>query len=163
MRTERAMQTQNFDNRELRIIGIGSPFGGDRVGLHAIERLRKEPRLTLHTGQLTFVALDRPGSSLLKYFEDVGSVILIDAMQSGLSVGTVQRLEIDNLIQQGSFPSSHNLGVAETLALADALGALPQQLMIYGIESGIEEESSGWYENLLSLLLNDISLMKSSH
>lgn len=148
-------------DEKLRIIGVGSPFGADALGLQAVERLQQEPRLSALPYQLEYVALDRPGSALLTQFEEAGVIMLIDAMLSEQSAGTVQRLATEMLVRQGALPSSHSLGVAETLALAEALGVLPRELFIYGIE--VSEAVSPaispalWYEPLLSLLLSDIN------
>lgn len=144
-------------DEKLRIIGVGSPFGADAVGLHAIDWLQQEPRLTALPFQLEFVALDRPGSGLLAQFEGVGVVLVIDAMLSGQSAGTVQRLSTETLVSQGALPSSHSLGVAETLALAEVLGALPRKLFLYGIEASEAVSPELWYEPLLSLILSDIN------
>jgi len=144
-------------NSLLRIIGVGSPFGADTVGLQAVELLQREPRLLCTPYQLEFVALDRPGSTLLCQFEGAGVVMLIDAMLTEQRAAAVQRLSTESLVCEGATPSSHNLGVAETLALADVLGALPPRLFLYGIEADEAVNSKQWYEPLLSLLLSDIN------
>ena len=100
----------------LRIIGIGSPFGDDALGHQALERLQQEDGLFPPGTEL--LALDRPGSSLVPLLENSRAVVIIDAMQSGQPPGTVQRLKTDELITETKLPSSHNLGVAEALALA---------------------------------------------
>lgn len=130
----------------LRVIGIGSPFGGDAAGLHAIDLLRDEHELFPAGTEL--LALDRPGSNLIPLLETARHVILIDAMQSGQPAGTVQQLELKQLLAEASLPSSHNIGVAESLALADALGVLPKQLTIIGIEARIMGEGAHWYAEL---------------
>lgn len=134
----------------LRVIGIGSPFGGDAVGFAAIERLGEETDLLPPETEL--LTLDRPGSALIPLLEKSRAVILIDAMQSGRSPGTVQRLQLDDLLAEANPPSSHSLGVAEALAMARALGVLPEKLLIYGIEADGENATTGWYPQLLELL-----------
>jgi hydrogenase maturation protease len=146
----------------LRIIGIGSPFSGDQLGLQAVTLLQQETRLSFSPFEVDFLALDRPGSGLIDYFTGAEVVVLIDAMQSGQAVATVQRLNGDELLHQAGLPSSHSLGVAETLALAEALGALPQQLLIYGIEAGEEAVPEYWYPALFALLQQDISTLSGS-
>ena len=139
----------------LRVIGIGSPFGGDSVGFEAIERLRKERDRFPATTEL--LSLDRPGSSLVPFLEDAKIVVLIDAMQSGQPPGTVQRLQLTELLAEATHPSSHSLGVAEALALAKALGVLPGKIFIYGIEMDESGLKTSWYSELLRLLSEDIS------
>jgi len=63
-------------------------------------------------------------------------VILIDAMQAGLEPGSVRALSPEELIASAHPPSSHDLGLAETLALARALGCMPACLHVIGVETG---------------------------
>lgn len=146
----------------LRVIGVGSPFTGDTVGLEAIGLLQQETRLFPSALALEFLALDRPGSRLITHFSGAQTVVLIDAMQSGRSAATVRRLHPDELVQQAGAPSSHSLGVAEALALASALGELPQTLLLYGIEAGETVEPDEWYPPLLALLQQDLLALSES-
>ncbi len=139
----------------LKVIGIGSPFGGDAVGFEAIERLRKERNR--FPAKTELLSLDRPGSSLVSLLEDAKTVVLIDAMQSGQPPGTVQRIQLTELLAEATHPSSHSLGVAEALALAKALGVLPEKILIYGIEMDESGLKTSWYSELLRLLSEDIS------
>jgi hydrogenase maturation protease len=70
-----------------RIIGIGSPFGADQAGWRAIDLL-SEAGLP----DCELLKLDRPGSELLRYFEDAQYVVLIDAVLTGQGAGTAVRL-----------------------------------------------------------------------
>lgn len=140
-------------DRPLRVIGIGSPFGDDTVGWQAVERLRKETDIFPHGTE--WHTLDRPGSALIPLLENSKAVVLIDAMQSGLPHGTVQRLQLSELLMQAQPPSSHSFGVAESLAMAEALNGLPEKLLLYGVEMGATPEA--WYPLLLQQLSNDLS------
>lgn len=140
----------------LRIIGIGSPFGDDTLGFQAIERLEQERDLLPPDTEL--LAMDRPGSTLIPLLEKSHTVVIIDAMQSGQPAGTVQRLEPDDLIREKNMPSSHNLGVAESLALAKVLGVMPERLLVYGIEMGESVTEKDWYPELYSRVMKDMQL-----
>ena len=113
-----------------RIIGIGSPVAGDDLGWLAIDWLR-DAGFDRYAELLT---LDRPGPALLDHLQPAGSVILIDAMEANLAPGTVRELPLEDLIVTARPPSSHEFGLAETLALARALGTLPQRLHVIGIQ-----------------------------
>jgi hydrogenase maturation protease len=141
----------------LKVIGIGSPFGGDTVGWQAIEQLRSNCDWFPATTE--WQILDRPGSGLVPLLENSKTVVLIDAMQSGQPPGTVTRLQLPDLLAQASHPSSHSLGVAEALALAEALNTLPRELIIYGIEMGAESEE--WYPSLLEFIEEDLFRTRS--
>ncbi len=141
----------------LRIIGVGSPFTEDSLGLQAIERLGKAPFLTRLPFRVELMALDRPGSGLINAMEGAGAVVVIDAMRSGRAAAEVVRLKPNELRQRAASPSSHYFGVAETLALAEVLGVLPPRLLIYGIEAGRSLDAADWYPALSTLLQHDLS------
>lgn len=114
----------------LRIIGIGSPFGDDRLGLEAAARLASAPPPGCEV-----VAADRPGVALLELFTDAGAIVLIDAVRSGAAPGTVHDLTLEAVPAAGlDLVSSHGLGVGETLALARALDRLPSGRLL-GVET----------------------------
>ncbi len=121
----------------IRIIGVGSPFGTDRLGWAAIDHLRAEGvEQRRSAGEVLLASEDRPGLGLLVAMRGAELAILIDAMHSGLPFGTVRRLDPSQLIRQAGPISSHDIGVAETLAMGATLGDLPPRLLILGIEAG---------------------------
>ncbi|MBA1444721.1 MAG: hypothetical protein M3H12_18085 [Chromatiales bacterium] len=71
----------------IRVIGIGSPLGADQLGWLALEALEEAA-----IPDLELIRLDRPGSGLLRYFEDVERVLLIDAVVAGSEPGEVKLL-----------------------------------------------------------------------
>ena len=120
----------------LSIIGVGSPFGADNIGCQIVESLKSDQAFQNSSGvTITFLSLDRPGLTLLNYFEAVDSVILIDAVESGIT-GKVREIELCDLLGNQTEISSHGIGVVETLSYGESLGLLPQDLMIIGIEVG---------------------------
>ena len=74
----------------IRVIGLGSPFGDDRVGWRVIRLLNG--RLP---GPVDLVALDRPGSTLINWMQGVEHLVLIDAVRSGAPPGDMIRLDPD--------------------------------------------------------------------
>lgn len=130
----------------VRVIGIGSPFGADRIGWQVADAL--ERRLEEHGGlehrdiDVHVGVADRPGVELLRLMQGAQRVILVDAVldcdetRTGRD-GTIGRpprwLQRDELQVLSLGRSSHDLGVSEALALGEALGQLPEQLSILGI------------------------------
>lgn len=120
----------------MRVLGIGSPFGDDRLGWLAIEQLARSARLSLlppESVQLT--VHDRPGTSLLAAWEDARRVILIDGVRSGAVPGTLVRVEGERLaVTAGGGVSSHAFGVAAAAALARSLGHDVSRIVLHGLE-----------------------------
>ncbi|HSM28395.1 MAG TPA: hydrogenase maturation protease [Thioalkalivibrio sp.] len=135
-----------------RVIGIGSPVAQDDLGWAAIDLLR----MAGLDASLDLLTLDRPGPALLEYLGRGEQVILIDAMQSGQPPGSVRDLALGELIASAGMPSTHALGLAETLRLAEALDALPERLHLLGIEMGMPGAENGWRAAALREVLRRI-------
>lgn len=119
----------------IRICGVGSPFGDDQIGWQAIEALERSKVLeVLPTGMATTCLCDRPGPRLLEILKGAELGIIIDAMMSGATPGTLKCIQFDSLSVFESPYSTHGFDLASTLALGAALEELPLQLFIYGIE-----------------------------
>jgi len=126
----------------LHIIGIGSPFGDDRLGWVAVETLQRSAVLAAAGGgSVTFAVLDRPGALLLAHWHDADCVIVVDAVRSGAPPGTHHRLEAGEWAVTESV-SSHGFGLASALELARALDDLPPHLVLHGIE--IDPSNTGF-------------------
>lgn len=106
----------------LAVIGIGSPFGGDRIAWDLIERLRRSRFAS--AGGVAFEASDRPGPALLERLRGAERVILIDAV-AGAGEPAAWYAE-DAFVRLSAPLSGHAIGLAETLDLGRALGDLPQ-------------------------------------
>ena len=107
------------------VIGIGNAFrGDDAAGLAVARALGDDPRVIAHAGE----PID-----LLERWEGAGEVIVVDAARSGAAPGTVHRLDgLAEPVTAGG--STHAFGLAETLALARALGRAPARMEVIGIE-----------------------------
>jgi len=113
----------------IRILGVGSPYGDDQAGWLVIDALAG-----MGIQGVELVKLDRPGAALVGQLDSANRVVLIDAMQGGGEPGTIRRFDRNDWPDFAQGLSSHGLGVAEALALAKALDALPADLTLYGIE-----------------------------
>jgi len=141
----------------IRVIGIGSPFGSDRIGWDALDRLTSG----LDTSEVSFISLDRPGASLLEYMQDVKTVVLVDAVKAGLEPGSLVRLKEDQIECSNSVNSTHGFGVAEAIALGRELGNLPEKLVLFGLETGDDPEwmpSSRSIDELKELITTEIAV-----
>jgi len=111
-----------------RIIGVGSPFGDDRVGWRVIELLRN-----YKADGVQLVQLDRPGAALVLWLDGVEHVVIVDAMHSDAAIGTIRHVDPQELSACAAGASTHSHGVAEALQLARAIDALPKRLQIIAI------------------------------
>ena len=116
----------------IKIIGIGNPFRrDDSVGLAAARRLRETC-----SGAVVVEEASGEGGDLMERWRGCDRVILIDAVRSGARPGTIHRLDASSgPIPKAFFSySTHAFSVAEAVELARALGRLPRELVIFGIE-----------------------------
>jgi hydrogenase maturation protease len=120
---------------KLLILGIGSPFGQDSLGWQAIDGLVEcglQQRLACH--EVFLQKADRPGALLLEHMRGMDVAILIDALIGGDEPGRVHSLTVEETAQGELALSGHDLGVAGALALGDALGDLPERVLVLGVE-----------------------------
>lgn len=143
--------------KSVRIIGIGSPVSGDEVGMRLVERLRQDASWQT-CEEIDWLVLERPGATLLQYFNGVETVCLIDALDSAEHQGVV-RIKPEILLAETATFSSHQFGVAEALQLANTLQQLPTRLLIYGIASGVLSKS---FDELSAMLRQDLSVVQNS-
>lgn len=120
----------------LLVCGLGQRHrGDDAVGLEAVAAwARAHPDLAEHP-QVRVLLLESPGLALLEPLAQAEAALLVDAVRSGAPPGTLHHLSPAALAAFGAgSASAHGWGVAETLALAQALGRpLPVVLHILGV------------------------------
>lgn len=136
----------------IRILCIGSPDESDNLGFLAANLLvgRFDPE------RVDVLALDRPGPRLIEHLRGADTVLLVDAVVSGASPGTLHRLEghaLRGLVTHHT--SSHGFGLAETLALAESLGELPSHLKFLGLEAGAKSPSADEIAHLVSAVARE--------
>ena len=114
------------------ILGVGNLLLRDEgVGVHLIQKLKQTE---IGEG----VEIIDGGTSLLDFVpqaEDVSKLIIVDAIKLGGKPGTTYKICVDDSLLKGAkgMTSLHQLGVVETLAIAQKMGKLPHTVII-GIE-----------------------------
>ena len=115
------------------VIGVGNPDrGDDGVGPEVLTRV--EGRLPVGT-RLARLAGDDP-AAIMEAWRGAARAIVVDAMVSGSTPGTVRRVEAGEgpLPADVGLASTHALGAAAAIELARVLGRLPARLILYGVE-----------------------------
>jgi hydrogenase maturation protease len=119
-------------NNESLVIGIGNDFrGDDGAGLEVARRLRVAavPGVTVreHGGDI---------ASLIDAWDGFESVFVADAVSANARAGEVLRFDAHKTPIPRIFApqvSSHGVGAADAIELAQALGRLPARMLVYGV------------------------------
>lgn len=133
---------------EVRILCVGSPFAGDSIGMRLGERLLQRQQHAQLPSWIQVVCADRPGMSMLWEFEQAECVVIVDALRSEMPAGSVVQLPVQDLFLHDMQVSSHEIGVAQVLAMASMLGSLPKSLFVFGVSVG---ETLNWLPGLEQL------------
>ncbi len=123
------------------IIGIGNAYrSDDAVGLHVAQCLKKQAH-----DRVRVIEESGEGAVLMDCWKDADTVILIDAVCSGVKPGTIHRLDAHAQPIPANFfhYSTHAFGITEAIELAKALNQLPDRLIVYGIEGKCFEAGIG--------------------
>ena len=101
----------------------------------------------------------------MESWKDAAAVILVDALQSGQTPGTISRFNAleQRLPAEISRHSTHALGIMETIELARIINWLPPSLIFYGIEGknfqagfGLSPEVEASVGKAVDCILGDI-------
>lgn len=122
------------------VIGIGQALrGDDGAGLAAVQVWQQTYAESARRPDLRVELVELPGIGLLSLLEGARAAILVDAVRSAASPGTVHLFtEADLSKPDVSSASAHGWGVAETLALGRQLTPqhMPGSIILIGIEAG---------------------------
>ena len=127
---------------ETLVIGVGNPLrGDDGVGVRVAEALveRDLPR------DVEVVDGGTQGLGIVSLMEGRRRVILVDAADMGRAPGSFVRFKPEDVRMWGDAEhlSIHGAGLRDALLLAQALGTLPEEVVIFGVQPAkIEWESA---------------------
>lgn len=117
------------------VLGLGNPLrGDDGVGPAVIAALQAWPL----PPDFDLVDGGTPGLETVLLWQGYERVLIVDAAQMGLAPGAWRRFTLQEAQLQrahnGLRGTLHAAGLAEAVALAAALEALPPSLIIYGVQ-----------------------------
>ena len=127
------------------ILGLGNVLrGDDGVGTAVISTLQSQ---SLPDG-VDLIDGGTAGLEIVLLLKEYRRVIVVDAAEMGLEAGEWRAFEGKTAVLPVN-PSSmngtlHGTGFAEALALAEALGTLPEELLVFGVQP----ERVDWGEGL---------------
>jgi hydrogenase maturation protease len=114
------------------IMGVGNILLSDEgVGVHVVRAMQK---MKLPDN----VELLDGGTASMSFLDNLSSrekVIIIDAVKGNDKPGTIYRFTPSDITTQKEMVTSlHQIGILDSLNMAQFLGAAPQNVIIYGIE-----------------------------
>jgi hydrogenase maturation protease len=130
------------------LVGIGNEYRSDDGAGIVTARTVREKKIPAVFVKEEF----GEGTSLMDAWQGFRNIIMVDAVSSGAEPGKIFRINAkkENIPADLFHNSTHKFGIAEAVRLAKVMNALPDTLMIYGIEgkdfSAGTELSSGVQE-----------------
>jgi hydrogenase maturation protease len=125
-------------NAPVRVLGCGNLLmGNDGVGLKVIEALQKTELGSLK--DLDIVDAGVCGLDLLNLLDGARKVIIVDAILANSPIGSIRRLEGEELLRSNEEPinlvSVHDLTITDVLRIGEQVQSLPE-IVVIGIEIG---------------------------
>jgi hydrogenase maturation protease len=138
-------------NGDTLVLGLGNSLCcDDGLGGRVVDILARQalpPGVEIRDGGL-------PGWGVVTCLEGWSRLILVDAAYMGQEPGTWRRLRMEAVsleAEHGGF-SSHSPGLADGLALAQALQALPEEVIFYFVEPESTEHGIGLSSTIEAML-----------
>ena len=118
--------------RRVVVIGVGNTLRGDDGAGPAVA---KGVRARAADAVEVRICEEEP-SRLIDALGDADVAFIVDAVSTGAAGGTVHRFDASKeaLAARELRSSTHALGISDTIELARALGRLPEQAIVFGIE-----------------------------
>jgi hydrogenase maturation protease len=115
------------------ILGLGNPLlGDDAIGLLVADRLRER---LLGRGDVEVQEDEAGGLRLMERLAGYESAIIVDAIVSGGTPGTIRRMDSDDVPTQRT-AIAHGIDLPRALELGRALGlAMPSRVRVVAIEA----------------------------
>ncbi|MBN1286759.1 MAG: hydrogenase maturation protease [Anaerolineae bacterium] len=135
------------------VLALGNPLrGDDGVGAAVLEQLEqagRPPSVTLTDGGTA-------GLETVLLLQGYPRAIIIDAAEMGLAPGAWRRFTLQEVELRAADPhlrgTIHGAGLAEALALGEALGILPADLVIYGVQPAVVGWTPGLSEPVQAII-----------
>lgn len=123
------MSASALSSATVKVLALGSSHADDQLGWRCVELLR--PQLPL---EIPVLSLSQP-LDLVDHARGCQRLLLIDAAAGESPPGTIVRLcwPDPRIEASASAASSHGLGLPEALRLAESLGCLPPEVIVFAM------------------------------
>ena len=145
------------------VIGLGNPLrGDDGVGVRLVEALGQRAL----PADVEVLDGGTQGLGLVTLLEGRRRAILVDAAEVGRAPGQFVRFRLGEARLPGSDGrlSIHDAGMSDALRLAEALGVLPEEVIVFGVQPaaiqwdrGLSPEVEAALPRLLEAVLAEIA------
>ena len=115
------------------VLGLGNTImTDDGFGVRAVEVLASRYHFQ---GDVRLLDGGTLGLDLLPHLEGIEQLLIVDALEMHASSGATFRLEGEEVPRAfASKLSVHQMGVQDLLAVAELMGHLPQELVVWGVQ-----------------------------
>ena len=115
------------------VLGLGNTImTDDGFGVRVVEALSSRYRFQ---GEVRLLDGGTLGLDLLPRLEGIERLLIVDALEMHAAPGATFRLEGEEVPRAfASKLSVHQMGVQDLLAVAELMGHLPQELVVWGVQ-----------------------------
>ncbi len=122
------------EEERILVLGIGNLLWADEgFGVRAVQALHDAWRFS---GEVTLMDGGTQGFNLLPYIQEAHKLIVFDAIDCGLSPGSLKVLtgeDVPRFLSTGKL-SLHQTGFQDVLAMAELSSRLPAEMVIIGVQ-----------------------------
>jgi hydrogenase maturation protease len=140
------------------VVGVGSPHGDDQLGWLVAKELA-DRRLNHCQVRIAATPLH-----LLDWIEECNLLYIVDACHGGGPAGRTYRWSWPcPEIQLGRWSGTHDFNLSGALALAEQLGRLPQQVVVWAVEGrnsqlddSLSKDAEQWIKSVANQIQGEI-------
>ncbi len=143
------------------VLGLGNPLMADEgIGVDLVERLSQE---AARYPAVDFIDAGTGGMAVLHLIEGRRKAILIDCAYMDEAPGTIRRFTPDEVRSRKvlAHQSLHEADLLRILQLAEQLGQLPEQVVLFGIQPVVVEPRQGLSDVLLDAIGHFLAEIRS--
>ncbi len=144
-----------YNKKPILVVGVGNLIQrDDGFGVHAVRALAGQvlpDNVDLFDGGSL-------GPEMLPWLEGRRKIVFIDAVNAGMAPGTLFRFEPQDLqYHMEEKTSIHQIGLIDTLSMAELMGDIPDEVVIIGVQPKVidwGEDLSPELENVVPKAIN---------